>query len=458
MLTVGTPYLRLAEGVSSVELFQAERFVQALQDFHAGSTRLIIVFRHVAKEDAPVLVYGMNKVLPKTARRLGMPLRISPHIQFLYGKDVLNWAGRAAEWLFPRIGSIPVVNGGTNKEGLSLIRKEITEGQFPIALAPEGQVTYHMHSCSEITKGTAKFALWGLGSGKDVTILPLALGYSYADDKTGFIADMLMRWEEAAGRELSLQHRDTAALSAHQLHAGLLEATDKTLGLLEQFYRLPGRELQIEATAQQNSSLKSSDSGIPADRLPGIHTEFRKRIDALCERALSSAESIIGIEPHGSWFSRLMKIRFSGVQSIYSDTVDPKKLPPLGCSIADFRAAEAHVYLRHSQIVDALEYLDPGYIDPPFSGSRFFESRGSEYIILLLDIINRLAGGSISTRYSPKNKHACILAGEPFSTRNIISGIRKESKKELMSALNSAIQQSLDTVSEDLEPYLKKSE
>jgi len=113
---------------------------------------------------------------------------------------------------------------------------------------------------------------------------------------------------------------------------------------------------------------------------------------------------------------------------------------------------------RRNRSVDALEYLDLSYIDPPFSGSRFFESRGSEYIILLLDILNRLAGGSISTRYSPKNKHACILAGEPFSTRNIISGIRKESKKELMSALNSAIQQSLDTVSEDLEPYLKKSE
>jgi hypothetical protein len=123
----GSLYVRLALGINVLKLANPEVLSNEIKAFKEGRQSLIIAFRHTAKEDAPALLVAVKE----------------SHLCFLYGRDVLNWAGRVTRFLFPRLGFVAVQNRGNNKEGMHYLRKEVQQGRFPIALAPEGQVTYH---------------------------------------------------------------------------------------------------------------------------------------------------------------------------------------------------------------------------------------------------------------------------------------------------------------------------
>lgn len=404
---VGPLYLRFVEGISSVRLLNSTPFIEAYQEFQEGEKRLIIAFRHPSRLDAQTLLYVLLKIIRKESRKKGKVLRDSVHARFLYGKDVLNWTGKISAWLFPKIGNIPVVIGEPNREGLSLLRKEILDGPFPIALAPEGQISYHMNRCAETASGAASLAKWGLESGKDVTILPVALGYAYTDDPPGFLLDMLKNWEKET--EVNLQLPESFDMNYALIFRKLIEATEKTLHILEKIYKL-------------NPTPKDS---------------IKVRIAGISEAALHSAEGLIGIEAEGSLLDRLFRIRFTGVRRLYPEAFDPEKLSPVERSNADFLSLEARIFIRHSQIVDILACIDPDYISPEAPTWRF-----CEYVLNLLDLLNRMNGGDISSRYYPKKIRAYALTGQPISAKEYLEGVpSRPGQKNLMQKITSSLQE-----------------
>ena len=412
MILIGGVYLRLFERVKRVEIIEEQRLIEQLRRFYDDDHRLILTFRHVAKEDAPVMMYVLSRRLNRSIRRLNRSRaheeKIIPHARFLYGKDVLNWAGKAAVWLFPRIGCVPVQNRGSNRKGLDILRREMREGTFPIALAPESQVSYHMYHCADISSGVSSLATWGEESNKDVTIIPIAIGYHHSDHKEQFIREVITRWEEETGiRVLGKEFSPIIQL--------LEELTDKTLTILEEFY-------QIE------TQLRAED-----------------RITSICEVSLQTAEKMAGLEAEGSWLDRLFRVRYTGAYAIRPDDHDPEALPPLGRSIEDLDAMQAHIYLRHSQIVDVLEYLDPSYIYPGCSLGRC-----CEYVLDLLDIINRMKGGNINTRYTPKGKEAALYIGEPMNLSTLLEGTDL-TRRQRLDYITDSSQYLLQQVSEQLE-------
>ena len=430
MRSVGKLYLRRFEGVSSVSLQHEKPLINGFHSFFADNTRLILAFRHSAKMDASVLLYTISKLLGKSAKKQRLPMPEIPHVRFLDGKDVLNWAGTAAVWLFPRIGNIPVVNGESNRDSLSLLRSEIKSGRFPIALAPEGQVSYHMHHCSPIAPGTASLAKWGTESGKDVTIVPIVIGYRYANNFVDFVMDILGRWEKETGISLNIDKSSKASgseepplYSQQYIYKILLEATHQTLLLLENFYHLQ-EQSKPEFTNSENLKL---------------------RIARVCESALHAAEQLVGIEPHGNWLDRVFRIRYKGMSNLYPEAFDPRKLHPFPRNIADFRSLEARIYLRHSQIVDVLEYFDTGYIEPPCEPERY-----CEYALNLLDVINRMNGGDINSRYNPGKIQAFVSAGEPISANSFFSDDTNGKQKKAQNELSKEIHSKLDNLSKDL--------
>jgi hypothetical protein len=292
------------------------------------------------------------------------------------------------------------------------------EGRFPIALAPEGQVTYHMYQCAEISSGISSLAIWGEESRKEVTIVPIAIGYRHSSDPDGFIRSMLKRWESETGMSLN-------GINERKLYPLLMEATEMTLTALEDLYGI------------------RSESGESADRQDtGM---LLRRTAALCEASLAEAEHLAGLEAEGGWLDRLFRIRYKGVYSIHPETHDPQALPPLARSLDDFHALEAHVYLRHSQIVDVLQYLDPTYITPPFTAGR-----GCEYVLNLLDIVNRACGGNISTRHTPAGKEAVIEVGSPLVVSESLL-TRGENRRERLNQITKAAREALQAVSEQME-------
>ncbi len=423
MIIVGGWYLRLAEGVKIVTIRQPQILLDELEQFYNGNQRLIIAFRHVAKEDAPVMMYAMNKKLQRLIKKRNKSItkgqKIIPHAKFLYGRDVLNWAGRAAAWLFPRIGCVPVQNRGNNRSGLNILRKEMRDGTFPIALAPESQVTYHMYTCSAISSGVSSLAAWGEHSSKDVTIIPLAIGYRHAKDPEALVRSVIKRWERLTG--VALDRTDTQPILS-LLH----EAVHKTVELLEQLYNI-------------NSGVEEPPT-------------MRARILAVCEAAMQQAEHLAQQEPEGNLLDRLFRVRYSGVEAVYPERFDPKTLPPLGRSIADFHAMEAHVYLRHSQIVDVLQYVDPAYIEAPCSGGK-----ACEFALNLLDVINRAQGGNINTRYSPRGKETLIDVGKAVRISELLPKDKTLPRKARLDLITTEVYNALQATSEQMEGYWETS-
>ena len=422
-LLAGRTYLRLFEGVDTISVSGADHIIDEFQRFHQGGSRLLIVFRHAAKEDAPVLAYTFDRIIPQLMRRERRGrLGFIPHVRFLYGKDVLNWAGRAAVWLFPRMGNIPVVNRGMHKQGLTILKDELRRGTFPIALAPEAQVTYHMYHCTETEKGAAVLATWAMDSGLPVQILPISLRYHYSDDPFAFTVDIVRRWEEETGEPLGEQgavHRLGGDREYDNLVRVLLTMTAKSLSLLEHDYRITP------------DPRPSASSGSPDGRSSSEEIDWlRDRISRLNESILQAAEDLSGIEAEGSWLDRVFRIRYHGMARLYPESFDPARLPPLARHLADFRSLEARIYLRHSQIVDVLEYLDPAYLFSSrtpeahamqvCSESEGIGDRVCEYGLILLDLINRMAGGNIDTRYTPPHKRVRVIAGEAIDVRGIL--------------------------------------
>jgi hypothetical protein len=411
MILIGKLYLKIFEGVINVDFIHEERIIDAMKRFHTGEHRLIFVFRHAAKEDPPVLMYALSRPL---RRKIEKGRNLS-HLRFLYGRDVPNWAGGAAAWFFPKIGAIPVQNRGGNREALNLLRLEMREGRFPIALAPEEQIVYHMYHTSNIAPGISSLVRWGQDSGKPVTIVPLALGYTYGKDPKKFIIEMLTRWETETG--LYLVNPKTG-----ELYPLLNEAADQTISLLEHFYSL--------------SPAPEADRRKP--------DKIDERIKLLCEAVLSAAEETAGLSSEGDGMDRLFRIRYAGVDSFYPESLDPAVQPKLQRALLDFKALKAEVSIRHSQIVDVLKYIHMSYIEPPFSPGR-----GCEFILNLLDLINRVQGGNIESRFTPSGQKSVVLAGEPLLYDE--ASAMEMSRRGYLDKIKSDVKTAFDTVSSELE-------
>ncbi len=374
---VGRTYLRTLLGVSTIEHFHVERFTAEVQAFKQGKKRLIIAFRHTAVEDAPLLLVG-------TAHHT--------HLSFLYGRDVLNWAGAAARLFFPRLSFMAVQNRGTSREGLSYLREAATGGKFPLALAPEGQVTYHAHRTDRIESGVANVALWAEQSATAVTILPVAIAYRYSAENTVLLNDLLDRWQKDTGYTLS----STTPL------AMIKEACEHTLVLVATHWNLP-----------------LVKSGF-----------FVARRDVLCHALLQLAETEAGLpQQESSIIDRLYRLRFAAEDTLFTAAQ----------STSAAEKEQARSYLIAIQTVDVLEYLDPSYLEEHTSVARMIE-----VALTLLDILNRLAGGSINTRYSPKRKVGGIYYGEPIDVGVVApaTGTRKERIAQIVTAVHTHLEES----------------
>lgn len=424
------PYLRFVEGVSGFQARGVEHLARAFSAFQEGEERLIIMFRHVAKEDAPVMVRLIARELPRWCRRNGLSLDHTPHVHFLYGKDVLNWAGAGARWLFPRIGGIPVVNTRLDRESQDTIRETLVGGPFPLAFAPEGQVTYHMFKTSPLAPGAATLADWTclglqkLGKPGKVTILPCALGYRPAGSTEGVIRML----EKQLARKLSLPEQPGIQNGSDEEGFHLLMA-EKLIELMEELYaaQYPGIYRDVQ------EQLKPSD--------------LQERFQGMCETVIRCGEAALGWIPSGSTLERIFRLRYWIMESFHREDLDPETLSPLKKNRADHRALHALVLKRHSELADILEYIDFSYLH----GKN--PLRRVEFLLNLLDVVNRLEGGNINSRFTLKGKEARVIVGEPFRGESFFDE-HPDSRKRGREALMQQLYGSFTALEEELEGWL----
>ncbi len=390
---VALPYLHLALGIKKVHIQNESILNDALTESKKQGHTLLLAFRHTAKEDAPLLYSTVRKA----------------HVRFLYGRDVLYWAGKITQFIFPRLGFIAVQNRGTNKEGMHFLRKEAQTARFPLALAPEGQVTYHSYHCFPLQVGVGTITTWALENQQKVTIIPIGIGYRYpkADDK--WVDSLIDQW----GQKVERQAKGTT------LQEKLRSALEQTLEIIASIW---------------NVTLVDTPY-------------FPDKRDELCEKLLDIGEIEAGLDKgKGTILDRLYRLRFAGNDILYvlKKTDFSSEIQK---NIYEYKREKAKNYLRISQVVDILQYLDPSYLQ-----GRDVLGRSYETVLNLLDLMNRIEGGNIDSRHSPSHKHAYLQIGTALSyTESTFDGVGRKSKQH---KIREDVQQALTQCGQDLEDYL----
>jgi hypothetical protein len=378
-------------GIRGVETSGGRHLVELYRRLQEGTARFIIAFRHPSTDDGPLVMRLMCGIAGREAARLGVRLPRTPRGYFVYGRDVPEWAGRWLAWFFPRLGAFSVFPGHLDSQSLSAIRRCLTDAPHPLALAPEGQVSYHNEKVAALEPGTAQLAFWCTddlrrqGRTEEVFVLPVCFSYHYRESDWRGVDRLLSKIE----RECGLAPLPSA--SGAKPWVRLVRLVRHLLDRVEDHYarfhgvafRPPGRD------------------GVEA---------LQRRVDALVEAALGEAERFFRVTPRGDRVQRVLAVRHAGLTRIHrEDITSLDALAPLDRALAERVAAEAWLRLRHMELADVLEYVRLDYLSPESGIDRYVEC-----VTTLWDVVNRLEGGNISGRGTPFPRTARIEIGEPI--------------------------------------------
>jgi len=387
-----TPYRRWVFGVERPELRNVESLVREYARFQAGESRLILAYRHPNKDDPPLTAYVMAAMLPREARRLGVRLAGPTFAHFIYGIGITQWNSPMVGWLLPRFAGIPIYHKKFDPRGINAVRRLFTDGRFPLAIAPEGQVTYHNHRIYPLSAGVARLALYcrqdllKAGRREEVVILPVSLHYRYQDVSP---ADF--------DRRLSVIERECGLPpppeGAHRPYDRVRRIAEHLVEYMEGIYS------------------RFHHARFPRPEGRDWRAAWQRRLEAVIEAAVSIVETAYGLKPLGDIINRLIVARETGWDWIHRrDIAGSAGLSPMERAVADRKARESRLLLSHIELADLGSYLRAGDLAPDLGPNGLMET-----VLNLHDLVRRLAGGNVSDRAPDGRKAVTFTFGDPIS-------------------------------------------
>jgi hypothetical protein len=426
--------------VRGFETHNVDRLVRLYRRLQDGAIRLIVAFRHPGTEDPGVVAHLLCSIVGREARHLGIPLRVAPRMHFLYGRDVPEWGGRALGWFLPHTGGISVFAGKHNSESINTLRRYMRDKEQPLALAPEGQVTYHSDRVAALEPGTAQLAFWCLedlrrqGRNEEVMIAPVCTSYHYRDSDWAELERIVAAMEKECG---------LPALPALAIAPGRRPPARPDAASREKLYHRSMRLGRHLVAVAEGFYARFYGARFPEAPLDESTAGLQERIERVCEAALAAAESYFGLSSRGDFVSRVFAVRYAGLAWIFREDIeDLSRIPALDRALADRIAAEAWLRLRHMELVDILEYIRADYLQPDSGIDRFVES-----VLNLRDVVNRLEGGNISGHLNPFRKTARIIVNEPIPV-SPSWGLYKENRRRAVAEVTSTLLRSFREVAD----------
>lgn len=412
---LAAPYLHLGLGYGAVRLIGTPQALKAFRDFREGESRLLVTFRHAYGDEPQLLAYAATLALPKAARRAGIRRLGSFHLHFVHGYEVPLWSGAVVRWLLPRIGALPVHHERMDSAGIGRLRSILLDGEYPLALAPEGQVSYTSSSVPRLEAGFARLAFWcagdlrSAGRKERVIVLPVSIHHRYRGERSFAALDRIIG---ALERELGLRpapgNGKRRNLEASPMAAARLRGiADAAVSAAEAFY--------------------TEISGSRLPRASGLSLD--ERFGDVVESALAAGERMLGLEAQGDIPRRFYRIRHQGWDRIYrADLEDLPKRSGLGRALLDREAGEAWYAMRHMELADLGYYLRFSSLSDDASLEELIETAMN-----YRDLVSRLEGGAFVDRPAPPRREAVLVFGEPLDATSELEAYGSK-KKETIAA------------------------
>ncbi len=407
-------WMRWRVKIVAMQVIHPEPLVQLYQQFQAGNVRFLMAFRHPSATDPYCLFDLLSRCLPQVARRQQMPLRAATHAHFIYDRGIPLWAGKPIGWLFSQLGGTPIRRGKVDLPGLRSIRQLFTNGQFPLAAAPEGATNGHTDIISPLEPGIAQFGFWCVedlhkaNRSEAVVIVPIGIQYQYIEAPWQAIEELLDQLERDCGLASCSEHDLPQIATLPQiegmppqqrlLYQRLLRLGEHLLTLMEQFY-----------SKFYHQNLKRPDLTPEANQ--PLNDQIAVRLQRLLDAALSVAEQYFGLQPKGTVPDRCRRLEQAGWERIFRDDLeDLAQLPAVERGLADRIAEEADLRLWHMRLVESFVSVTGHYILEKPTADRLAET-----LLLVWDMVTRLKGGNPVKRPRLGRQRVKLTIGEPIS-------------------------------------------
>lgn len=399
-------------GFKKISVIHPERLVNLYRDFQEKKTRLILGFRHPYGNDPQLMVFLLHCVLPGLAKKMKIKLKGFPHAHFIYGAEVPLWSGLFVRKILPQVGGLPVNHLKPDSKGINKIRKTITEGIYPTAIAPEGHVNYDSLKVSPLETGTARFCFWAeedlmkKGENTGVKFLPISIHYLYSKNS----------------KDKNIEKKLFKILNKLEKKCGI------RIKKQNQFY--PGNEHNEAMLRQRLSQLESTIRKIYTETMNRTHVKNEEEIknaEELANLVISRAEGILGIKNtedgiQENFHARIYAAREEAWNRLLSDHL--KKMPSLGKDLAARMAGEAWYAMRHIETAELLLHINQDEIPEKAPLSIFIEKTEN-----IADLLERAKGGTLKNRPHLFPVYPRVIIGEPVSVSDYMDSYKNDKKK-----------------------------
>lgn len=435
----------LTAGIQRVEVSQGETLAELFHQFQQGKIRLIIAFRHVEVDDPLCGLQLLSRLIPQVARQQNIPLKTPLHAHFVYERGMALWAGRWLNGLFSRMGGVPVRRGRKpDWASLRVARDLLVNGEFPLAIAPEGATNGHSERLGPLEPGGAQLGFWCVEDlqkahrTESVVIVPVGIRYHYVDAPWAALNALLTQLEQACGlRPISKGRPDPS--SPHDPmtdeYPRLLRLGEHLIDLMEGFYR---------RFYQRSFPQVGDRPHLAAASTKDQAKQLVQRLDMLLDTALCVAENHFGLAPSGNVVDRCRRVEEAGWTYIYRDDVENRDdLPPVERGLADWIAQEASLKLLHMRLAESFVAVSADYIAEKPSVERFAETA-----LLMFDLTARLRGDKLPKRPRLGDRWVQMSVGQPLhvsdrwtdykvSRRQAVAALTEDMRKELEQLMQS---------------------
>jgi 1-acyl-sn-glycerol-3-phosphate acyltransferase len=400
-------YLFLFYGVAKVVLRGEKDLFNAFKRALEGKSRCIIAFRHPNGGEPQLLAWFFLFKLRRLAAWAGIKFSRFPHAVFIYGYEVVRWGGWAVRYVMPNVGALPIHHSKVDTKGMARIYRAITDGPYPLALAPEGQVSYTTESVPRLEQGAVRIGFHAAdrmaksGSAIPVEILPVAVHFRFGSWGKLTLAQLIRRIEKYT-------------------------CVSKEVKKLPLSQRFKVSRDHILAVNEKRYGLKNDPE-----------TSFEERLDAVIDAALVSAERILGVKSEGELFTRMYYLRQICWDRMILPGVDSlDNLTGIERGVTDLSAGEAWHASRHLELVDF-----SWYFRVPLPADDAPLHYIIEYSQNLWDFASRTMGGAYANRISIFPRRVIIQSAPVINLSERLQSYHEDKK----TAVSKAMQDLMDS-------------
>jgi hypothetical protein len=298
---------------------------------------------------------------------------------------------------------------------MNTIYNSIINGPYPVALAPEGGVSYTSNSFPQLESGVIRIGFHAAArlAEKDadcqVEILPVSIHYRFGSWGRLTLELLIRKIEKVCGLNSRNRKKIPFVDRIRQCRDHILEANEARY------------------------KIKNDDS-----------FSFEKRLEQVANIALETAEQMAGIKGEEDFIFRMHRMRQLYWDRIFLPGVDNlKNKAQIERSLLDLQAGEAWYIGQHLELADLCWYFRASL---PAENAPLHEK--VEFVQNLWDFASRSMGGAFKDRVSLFPRKVIIHAAPVINLSERLSGYKNDKKAAIAEGLADLEKAYLDSIEE----------